>query len=206
MIQIKNKTGKVLKELEQDNLRGANLQGANLWGANLWGANLWGDDLEGANLQGANLEGANLRYANLQGANLEGADLQGADLQGANLRGANFNIETIFDINSIWYAESRILPEGDIIGYKKCIGGIIVKLLIPSDAKRSHAFDRKCRCEYAKVLEIYGSDVAYSSHDTTFVYKAGKEVRPIETFSEDWFNECASGIHFFLTRIEAENY
>ena len=56
----------------------------------------------------------------------------------------------------MWYNQTRILPEGDIIGYKKCRDGVIVKLLIPIKAKRSHAFGRKCRAEYAKVLEIFG--------------------------------------------------
>ena len=103
-------------------------------------------------------------------------------------------------------AQTRILPEGDIMGYKKCAGNIIVKLLIPSDAKRSHAFGRKCRAEYAKVIEIYGAIEATSQHDKTFKYYIGNIVKPLVQFSEEWTNECESGIHFYITKIEAENH
>ena len=60
MIQIKSKTGKVLKEVDAANLCDANLYGANLRGANLYGANLYGANLYGANLRGADLRGADI--------------------------------------------------------------------------------------------------------------------------------------------------
>ncbi|MGH2622238.1 MAG: DUF5758 domain-containing protein [Sphingobacterium sp.] len=159
-----------------------------------------GADLRGADLRESNLFGANLREANLFGTNLRGADLRGADLCEANLREANLYG------HELTIARTRILPEGDIIGYKKCENNIIVKLLIPKQAKRSHAFGRKCRAEYAEILEIYGADEAFSKWDNEFVYKVGEVVKPKEPFSEDWTDECASGIHFFISRIEAENY
>ena len=175
----------------------ADLQGANLQGANLQGANLQGANLRSANLQGANLRSANLWSADLRSANLWSADLRSADLQGANLQGASC-IDLII-------ARTRILPEGDIIGYKKCINGVIVKLKIPANAKRSHAFGRKCRAEFAEVLEVFGAETAVSCHDSKTIYKAGEIVRP-DRWSDDWLNECDSGIHFFITKIEAENY
>jgi hypothetical protein len=142
--------------------------------------------------------GANLRSANLRNANLRGADLRGADLSGADLRGAK-NCELAI-------AQTRILPDGDLIGWKKCRNGIIVKLQIPSDAKRSSAFGRKCRAEFVKVLEVIGAKTALSCYDCDFVYEVGKTIKPKNKFSEDWQSECASGIHFFITRLEAENY
>jgi hypothetical protein len=196
------------------NLRGADLRGADLRGADLYGANLRGADLRGADLYGADLYGANLRGANLRGANLYGADLRGADLYGANLYGADLygadlrgaiNLKEAKDADFA-IAQTRILPEGDLIGYKKCANGVIVKLLIPKEAKRSHAFGRKCRCEYARVLQIFGAEEAFSTHDSTFKYKVGETVKPKLEFVEDWTNECASGIHFFITKIEAEKY
>jgi hypothetical protein len=102
-------------------------------------------------------------------------------------------------------AQTRILPEGSIIGWKKCRDNVIVKLRIPEEAKRSHAFGRKCRAEYADVIEIFGADVGVSSHDGKTKYHVGERVYP-DSFSDDWQTECASGIHFFITRIEAENY
>ncbi|CAB4152741.1 hypothetical protein UFOVP602_22 [uncultured Caudovirales phage] len=79
------------------------------------------------------------------------------------------------------------------------------------DAKRSHAFGRKCRAEFADVLEIRSSSGAVqqegtSQHDDSFTYIVGQRVTPKQGFSEDWQSECESGIHSFITRIEAENY
>ena len=132
-------------------------------------------------------------------ANLYGANLRGANLHGANLRDAK-------DIPAIAIAETRVCAEGDIFGYKKCLNGIIVKLLIPKEAKRNNAFGRKCRAEYAKVIEIIGADKAISQHDNSFIYKVGDIVGPTTPFDEDFTNECSTGIHFFITLEEAKNY
>ena len=40
----------------------------------------------------------------------------------------------------------------------------------------------------------------------TFTYKIGATVHPREPFNEDRWNECAAGIHFFITKQEAEDY
>ena len=148
-------------------------------------------NLSGAYLVGANLAGAELGGANLSGANLARAYLAGADLSGANLSGAKGADLAI--------AKTRILPDGDVIGWKKLANGSIAKLLIPSDAKRSHAFGRKCRAEFAVVLE--GSGV--SQYDKDFTYAVGAKVVAHE-WCEDWTRECAGGIHFYITREEAE--
>ncbi len=169
--------------------------------ANLRGANLYGANLRGANLRGANLTGANLYGANLTGANLRGANLYGANLTGANLRGAQ-NAEYAF-------ALTNILPDGDLIGWKKLRGGLICKLRIPADARRSNATGRKCRAECADVLEIWDGDKAVdegaSKYGEYFVYRVGETVK-VDNFDEDRWSECSSGIHFFITRIEAEKY
>ena len=157
-------------------------------------------NLHGANLRGADLHGANLRGANLHGANLRGADLYGADLRGADLRGAKH-----FDL-------SIACPDtGEFIGWKKA-EGYIVKLLILEDSKRVSATGRKCRCNKAKVLEIQLLDgrqadisEARSSYDCGFIYSVGKIVQ-VDNFDENRWNECSTGIHFFITRDEAVNY
>jgi hypothetical protein len=216
-------------DLSGADLSGANLYGANLSGANLYGANLYGADLSGANLSGADLYGADLYGADLSGADLSGADLSGADLYGAilsradlyganlsraNLYGANLSRANLYganlsganiDYNCASFQKTRILPEGSIIGWKKCQNNVIVKLRIPESAKRSHAFGRKCRAEFADVLEIFGAEMAISQHDEKTVYEVGKRMTP-DSFDENWQEECSSGIHFFITRAEAEAY
>jgi hypothetical protein len=183
-------------------LTGANLARAYLTGANLARANLAGADLDGANLAGAYLARANLAGANLARANLAGANLARANLARANLDGA---IGADYAI-----ASTRILPEGSIIGWKKCRKDRIVRLLVPTDAKRSHAFGRKCRAEFVRVLNVFNKDgsaaeIAVSDKDENTKYTKGATVR-CDKWCEDYTQECAGGIHFFITRIEAENY
>jgi hypothetical protein len=36
------------------------------------------------------------------------------------------------------------------------------------------------------------------------MYRKGDTVRPLNGFSDDWMDECAPGIHFYITREEAE--
>jgi uncharacterized protein YjbI with pentapeptide repeats len=208
--------------LSKADLYGANLSGANLYGATLSGADLsranlsradlYGADLSRANLYGATLYGANLSGADLSGAtlyeaNLSGANLSGADLSRANLYGADLSrVNNIGEAKNaeLAQAQTSILPEGNLVGWKKCRGGVIVKLLIPQKARRSNATGRKCRAEYAKVLRIFGSEFAVSTHDPAFVYRKGAIVKPSNGWDENRFVECGSGIHFYLTRGEAE--
>ena len=188
------------------NLRGANLRDANLYGANLCDANLCDANLRGANLCDANLCGANLYGANLCDANLRGANLRGADLYGANLRGAN-----LCDAKNIPFVPYACPDFGAFIGYKKA-HGLIVELEILSDAKRVSATGRKCRCNKAKVLSIQNIDgtpsiltSVASDRDSKFIYKVG-EIVTVDDFDENRWNECSTGIHFFINRQEAVNY
>ena len=195
--------------LRSANLRSADLSGANLRSADLSGANLSGADLSGANLRSANLSGANLRSANLRSANLRSADLSGANLSGANLSGADL-LNVRYDECTGFFA--LVCPEeGSFIGYKKA-NGHIVKLRITEDALRSSATSRKCRCSKAEVLSITtldGEDDGLTSipsnYDSNFIYRVGTTVE-VEDFETDRWDECAAGIHFFITRQEAVQY
>ena len=177
--------------------------------------------LEGENIEailkkyGLNcLRHADLRHADLRHANLYDADLRDANLYDADLRGA--------DLPELTIAKTSILPDGDIIGWKKAYVAdmpptpVIVKLLIPSDAKRSNSTGRKCRASTARVLDLQDlqdrqgnslppDTTAYSSFDPDFTYKKGETVH-VEDFDTNRWNECAPGIHFFITRIEAVEY
>ena len=191
-------------DLRYANLSYANLRDANLSYANLRYANLSNVDLGCADLRGANLSCANLSDANLSGTDLSCANLSGTDLSCADLGGIKYDEKTAF-------FALTCPEEGAFIGFKKA-GGKIVKLLIPEDAKRSSATSRKCRCSKATVLSITnldGSDAGIESvpSDKTsdFVYKIGKTLE-VKDFDEDRWNECSTGIHFFITRDEAVNY
>ena len=128
-------------------------------------------------------------------ANLSGANLSGANLSGANLSGA----KGVADATA---ATLRILPdEGDVIGFKKLAGGTICKVRVPAEARRSNATGRKCRAEYVDVIE----GVGVSAYDGGTKYAPGKRVTCHEWCEDRWL-ECAGGIHFFITRKEAEDY
>ena len=194
--------------LSDANLSGANLNDANLCYANLSRANLCCANLSSAYLIGASLSGANLSRANLSRANLNGANLCCANLSRANLRCASLrNVKC--DEHTAFYA-LQCPEEGSFIGYKKA-HGYIVKLEILADAKRSSATSRKCRCSAAKVLSITTVDGSEevkeiaSDRDSDFIYRVGEIVR-VDNFDEDRWNECSTGIHFFITRREAEQY
>ena len=205
-------------DLSDANLRYADLSDANLRDADLRGANLRSAELRDADLSDADLRYADLRYASLFHTNLKGADLRYADLSDANLSDAD--LHRAYDVQ-LSIAKTSILPdEGDIIGWKKAwtdnetpLTPVIVKLLIPSDALRSNATGRKCRASTARVLDLQDKQgnslpsdtTAYSSYDADFTYKKGETIH-VENFDTNRWNECAPGIHFFITRIEAVKY
>ena len=151
---------------------------------------LFGNGGERADLWGANLSGANLRDANLSGANLSGADLWGAE------------------VNHYTSGYWLTCPEtGEFTAYKKCMDRVIVTLKIPVDAKRSSATTRMCRASKAIVMDIEGNDgklkEAVSNHDWEFVYRVGETVEVVD-YDENRWNECSRGIHFFMSKQEAE--
>ena len=188
----------------------ADLRSADLRSADLSSANLCGADLCGANLRNANLCCANLCCANLSDADLRGADLCGANLRGADLRGAKNTDKIAWNAYTAFYPLQ--CPEtGSFIGYKKAADKIVM-LEICADAKRSSATSRKCRCSKAKVLSITNLDGSESGltevrsyYSKEFVYCVGETVE-VPDFDENRWNECAPGIHFFVTREEAVKY
>ena len=236
---IKEPDGK-RANLYMADLRGADLSGADLSGAKLSGADLRGADLSGADLSGTNLRCANLIGADLSGCNLSCADLSGSNLCRSNLSCADLYManlsRTILSYSDLSNADlccadlsaSDIsgadlsgaknincpisCPEkGSFIGFKKA-NGLIIELEIPSDALRSSATTRKCRCSKAKVISITNPDGSPSnvtsipsSWDGNFVYRIG-DIVEVADFDTNRWNECAPGIHFFITRQEAVDY
>ena len=193
-------------DLYRANLYGANLSGANLYRANLSDANLSGADLYGANLSDADLSDADLSGADLYGANLYRANLSDANLSGADFYGANLYRANLSGANGIHWVGCP--PSGSFIAWKKSGDKKIIKLKIPSCARRVTSIgSRKSRSEFAIVLAIYNIDGSISEtargwKKNDFIYEVGKTVKA------DWYDasitaECSHGIHFFLTYKEA---
>ena len=192
-------------------LSGAYLSGAYLSGADLSGAYLSGADLSGADLRSADLSGAYLSGAYLSGAYLRGADLRSADLRSAYLRSADLSGADLSGALNIPYIPLACPSDGAFVGWKK-VNGMLVKLLVPEDARRSSATTNKCRCDKAKVIGITSIDGKYSydketnwSYGIKTVYELGKIVMP-DSFDENRWNECSHGIHFFINKQDAIQY
>jgi hypothetical protein len=201
-------------DLSGANLSGADLRYADLRYADLSGADLSGAYLRYADLSGADLSGANLRHADLSGADLRRADLSGADLSGAYLRYADLRYADLSgaDLNECTCGVEIYCPEeGSFVGYKKASKKIIV-LEITADAKRSSATTKKCRCDKAKVIRIEELDGTVSDtisicsdYNSDFVYTVGQEISE-PNFDKNRWNECSSGIHFFINKEIARQY
>lgn len=96
------------------------------------------------------------------------------------------------------------IPQGSLAAWKKA-SGKLVKLLIPAEARRTATLiGRKCRAEYAIVLEVEGGKPVESNRGHV-IYAPGETVRP-DSYDPDPRVECTHGIHFFLTREEAEEW
>ena len=193
-------------DLSGADLSWADLSGADLSEANLSGANLIGANLRGADLSEADLSGADLSWADLREADLSWADLRGSCLSRANLRGAT-HVETAIVDNHTLFFSMQCPESGSYTGFKKA-GGRIVQLEIPADALRSSATSRKCRASKAFVVSITdmdgnpAGDRVESDYDKSFVYTVGEFIE-VKDFDTDRWNECAPGIHHYITRAEA---
>ena len=211
-IEIKNRwTGEVIFSHEcEDNTIGKTVEQALKSSANLRSANLSNANLSNANLSNANLRSADLSNANLRSADLSNANLRSADLSNANLRSANLSNADLDEGTKMGFVPLACPSDGAFVGWKK-IGGMLVKLLIPEDARRSSATSNKCRCDKAQVLAITNIDGNNPIEKITNYdyapcdYIVGETVIP-DSFDEDRWNECSHGIHFFINKQEAINY
>ena len=212
-------------DLRWTNFTGADLSGADFTGADLSGASLYGADLKGAIFKGASLRYASLRKADLTRASLDGANLNSADLLGACLSGASLIKANLWEaclaradlqgvvvsIDTIGYF-SWPPQEGSYIAYKKCFG-CIAKGVVPETAKRSSATTNKCRASEWETLGFYNLDgtpcanrtQATSLRSHKFFYIIGEKSFP-HYWEENRWEECAGGIHHFLSFEEAAVY
>lgn len=204
----------IKKTVEEAVRRKISLAFADLTCLDLSGVDLRNADLRWADLSDTNLLGADLRCSILNNVDLRNTDLRGANLLGAELDNADLD-EVDLSNTKIDYPTG--LPESEFIAWKKVYYrkkkiGVIIKLKILEDSKRSRATTDKCRCDKALVLEIQNFDGSKS--DLTEVvntnykkctYKVG-EIVEADSWDENRFNECSHGIHFFLDRERALEY
>jgi len=203
---LKNSAEGVRADLSHADLSHADLSHAKLSHAKLSYADLSHAKLSYAKLSYADLFYADLSRADLSHANLSGAKLSHAKLSYANLSCANLSCA---NLSAATLPDYQICPEyGAFDAWKavttKAGKRAIIKVRIPARAKRTSCLTaRKCRAEFVKVLEGEG----YSPLKSTqrLHYKPGKIVKA-DSFDDDIRVECSHGIHFFITKKEAEQF
>ena len=204
--------------LDDKFLQGKNLSYLNLAFANLRGLDLSETVFDGANLYRADLRCANLMRANMVGANLCEANMRYADLSLTCLLGANLYYADLHGASNVSGIPMACPESGSFIAYKKVrtskdpYDGVIVELEIPADARRSSGTTEKCRCDKARVIRFLDHlmndiqlDVAHSNFNPNFLYIPGATVQ-VKNFDTDRWNECSTGIHFFMSFRKAATY
>lgn len=170
-------------------------------------------DLSGHNLSDMNMRGIDLSHADLRKADLRGTDLSYASLYEADLTGAKTDAETNFyhaDLRGTVgtpFVPMRCPSDGPFIGWKIANSNsgdpVVVKLLIPADARRASGTVEHCRCSKAYVLELEGGwKEAFSRNDPEFRYIKGEYVYP-DRFDADRWDNWGHGIYFFVEREAA---
>jgi hypothetical protein len=190
-------------DFEKADLRGASLEkvifiDANLKGTNFKNANLKGAKFDRANLYGVNFENANLEGVSFRGAYLKNVNIKGAILKNNDFKGAKFVPNIKMD-----------MPDGEFIGWKKLLNGLIVKLKILKDSKRSRGTGDLCRCDKCIVLEFQNMDGTKSGINSCVnndsygyrTYTIGKTLR--SRYDKNRWNEWSYGIMFYLDRQAA---
>jgi hypothetical protein len=154
---------------------------------------------------------SNFRYSNFRSSDFSSSDFSSSDFRYSNFRYSNFN-STHINENTIGLTLA-CPEEGSFIAYKKA-SGYIVKIRVLEHSLRSSATTLKCRASDVEVLKIENIDktipcslteVKTSYRDSSLVYKVGERIH-IADFDTNRWNECSTGIHFFMSRKLAECY
>lgn len=195
-----------------------NLHGTSFTDCTFKNADLGKNEFEDGDFTDCDFTDTVVNNANFQDVYFTNVNFAGTHAHGTDFRNAEFNnckLDTLrYDECTAGFALA--CPEtGAFTAYKKAHlynhDNCVVKLEVPADALRSSATTRKCRVSKAKVVAIYdmsGNSIqknAYSSHAKSFVYRIGKMVE-VKNFDKNRWNECAPGIHCFITKREAELY
>lgn len=193
-------------DFSQADIRFANFTKADLDFTCFNKANLYKTDFSEARFYHTQFVGANLCGVDFGETCLIGTDFTKSKIYNANFNNCNFGYDMTIkhaDGELTEYRRGKILTE-DIIGYKKCQDDVIVTLKIPRGAIVFSINGVKCRTNKAKVIAIDGAKKAISYY-RDMSYYVGDEFT-IYNFDCIYNHQCGEGIHFFMTREEAERY
>ena len=102
------------------------------------------------------------------------------------------------------FDERQVVPSAaDAVLAEDQQNGVIVRLSIPADARRSNATGRKCRAEFVQVLEVIGAEVGISKNPSggpRTKYRAGVTVRA-DAAAQILAPECAEQCTWRAPRV-----
>ena len=187
----------------------ANFSNANFIGANFTNADFSNTDFREVDFRGANFSYTDFRWIDFSNADFSWVNFTNTDFREVDLRDTNFSNTINFLINCP--------EEGSFIAYKKAstdVGiPVIVVIRVEEDSLRSSATSKKCRA--SKVTPLRFEDlkgnilpedtIVFSDYDNSFIYHIGKTIE-VENFDLNRWNECSTGIHFFMNKLDAIHY
>jgi len=174
-------------------------------------------NFRGANLSSCDFRWADLDYVHFENAILSNADLrwtknsywarfEGANMEGIEIEGSPIDDEAVEGVKNLFIP--MVCPEeGSFIAWKKCRDGKIAKILVPENALRTGGCRYTCRASEVLILDIFDGEStceeAISIRDENIIYHKGELVKDEEEFDNSLLHN-GTGIHFFITRAEAE--
>lgn len=195
---------------EDTNFDGANLAYATFFLANIKRCNFSNSsfictDFSCANIQDTNFVKSNIKHSIFTNANFTYVSFIENTIAETSFEEANLTHYFKFDNDDNKFRTGKILTD-NIIGYKICEDDegrfVVVTVEIPEGAIVFSINGKKCRTNKAKVIAIDGAR-AFSLYKKYMSYYVGDEFN-IKDFDCRYNIECAEGIHFYLTREEAE--
>ena len=217
-------------DLYRKDVSGANLHNTNLFSANFREATAMTCNFRECTLNNSNFDkavasetdfyGSSLRMASFFRTDLRKTNFSYADLSSADLLEADFYKSTLC---GAWFGNTKNmpyiptwLPVESFIGWVKVVGeeeSYIVKIKILNESQRTRGVGDICRCDRALVLEIQDleghkldiEEIEYHDKTSVLIFKVWEV-----TVCEDWYpgrwNDCKSGITFFIDRQSAVLY
>ena len=214
--------------LTRAEFRMSNLTSASFQFCLLEDTSFWYTDMERVSINQCTAKNARRRtgfegQTSFYNCNLYGSEFYGNHIKNASFYGSPMNGATLSSndfINPKHFVPLVCPSHGSFTAFKKVLTKegrpIIAKLTIPARAQRSSSTGRKCRASEAKVMGFYDYEgkrlskeivpYACSTYTKRFRYYVGKTVYPKNSFDKDRWEECAGGIHFFITFQEAVEY
>ena len=203
------KRGLTIEKMRNKDFRNADFSKLDFRNASFDSASFYSASFDSASFDSASFDSASFYSASFDFASFVSARFDSASFYSARFYSASFDKAQVRALlrqyKNITSLAQRPPRRGAFTAWKKCNSGVLVKLHIPADAKRSSATGKKCRASHAVVIQVKGAEYGVSQHDNKTEYRIGQTVHCDKWENSRWI-ECGGGIHFFMSYREASAY